>query len=524
MGLRRYFLCLCAALACGGDDSAASATDDPTSDTSGTATLTTTSPTTTSDSDTSTSADTSTTTSSSSDPDSSTSSDSSSSKGSSSESSSTGTPSVCGDGVPESDEECDDGDLEDDDGCDADCVLSSVVQIAGDFSDHTCVRTRSGAVRCWGRGAFGRLGYGATTNVGDDEVPATLGNVDIGGIAIDLAAGYEHTCAVLDGGAVRCWGRGVSGRLGYAATANIGDDETPSTAGDVDVGGVAIQVVTGSQHTCALLEAGTVRCWGRGVEGQLGYGAVASIGDDETPATAGDIDLGEGAVVMQIAAGAFHTCALLESGAVRCWGDNSVGQLGIESMDVIGDDEVPSVAPEVLVVGEQEDDAVVAIAAAYGNTCALLQSGTARCWGNAANGECGYGSTENIGDEPGETPAAAGNIALDGTVVEINAGPCARLDDGAVRCWGLGITGALGLGSTASIGDDELPNTVDPIALGGVAVHQHSDGLRACAVLDDSTLRCWGANQYGQLGLGTTDAVGDDPGETPDTVAVVQVF
>jgi alpha-tubulin suppressor-like RCC1 family protein len=108
--------------------------------------------------------------------------------------------------------------------------------------------------------------------------------------------------------------------------------------------------------------------------------------------------------------------------------------------------------------------------------------------------------------------------------VEINAGPCARLDTGDVRCWGLGDTGALGLGGTDEIGDDELPDAIDPIALGGAAVHQHSDGIHACAVLEGGWLRCWGLNNYGQLGLGDTEWIGDDPGETPDAFGPVEVF
>jgi cysteine-rich repeat protein len=437
-----------------------------------------------------------------------------------SSSSSTGAPAACGDDTVDPGELCDDGNDVDDDGCDADCVPSVVVQIAGDFSDHTCVRTRTGAVRCWGRGASGRLGYAATVNVGDDEAPAEFGSVDVGGPALDLVAGAEHTCAVLDDGAVRCWGQNANGQLGQGNVLDVGDDEVPSAVAPIELGAAAVEVVAGAAHTCALLDDGAVQCWGLATDGQLGYGNVVRIGDDETPASAGDVDVGGDAV--QIAAGASHTCALLDTGAVRCWGDNAFGQLGLAHTDTIGDDEIPSLQAAVVVLDVDEDDAVVAIAAAYGNTCVLLDSGNARCWGFSANGECGYGSTESVGDD--ETPASMGNLALAGTVVEINAGPCARLDTGDVRCWGLGDTGALGLGGTYEIGDDELPDTIDPIALGGAAVHQHSDGIHACAVLDTGWLYCWGLNDHGQLGLGDTEWIGDDPGETPDSVGPVEVF
>jgi hypothetical protein len=93
---------------------------------------------------------------------------------------------------------------------------------------------------------------------------------------------------------VRCWGRHIA--LGYANTEDIGDDETPASAGDVDVGGPVIEVAVGGDgggdHTCALLVGGRVRCWGYGNTGNLGYANSQSIGDDESPAAAGDIALG----------------------------------------------------------------------------------------------------------------------------------------------------------------------------------------------------------------------------------------
>ena len=102
------------------------------------------------------------------------------------------------------------------------------------------------------------------------------------------AAGFIHICALLDTGAVRCWGFGADGQLGYGNTNNIGDDEVPASAGDVDLGGTVVQIASGGFHTCALLDTGTARCWGRGADGQLGYGNIVWIGDDEVPASAGD--------------------------------------------------------------------------------------------------------------------------------------------------------------------------------------------------------------------------------------------
>jgi hypothetical protein len=168
-------------------------------------------------------------------------------------------------------------------------VGDTVTQIvAGE--DHTCALLDTGSVRCWGLGASGRLGYGNTNDIGDNETPASAGDVTVGGTAVQIDAGAFHTCVLLDTGAVRCWGLGGTGRLGYGNSTNIGDDETPASAGDVTVGGAVAQIVTGSQ-TCALLVAGSVRCWGSSSNGMLGYGNNAIIGDNETPASAGDVDI-----------------------------------------------------------------------------------------------------------------------------------------------------------------------------------------------------------------------------------------
>jgi Regulator of chromosome condensation (RCC1) repeat len=132
------------------------------------------------------------------------------------------------------------------------------------------------------------LGYGNEITIGDNETPASAGDIDVGGMAVSITAGQFHTCALLDTGAVRCWGSSFSdGALGYGNINTIGDNETPASAGDVPLGGVAVSITVGAGHTCALLDTSAVRCWGYG--GPLGYGNINTIGDNETPASAGDV-------------------------------------------------------------------------------------------------------------------------------------------------------------------------------------------------------------------------------------------
>jgi cysteine-rich repeat protein len=390
---------------------------------------------------------------------------------------------------------------------------ASVVRSIGAGMFHTCVAIESGAVRCWGTGHDGVLGYGNVNSIGDDETPATAGDVGVGGTVQQITASIFHTCALMTTGAVRCWGYGVNGRLGYGNTDSIGDDELPASVGDVDVGGSVRQVAAGGNHTCALLTTGAVRCWGNGA---LGYGNVSTIGDDEVPASAGDVNVG--GTVQQIAAGFGHACALLTTGSVRCWGRAERGQLGYANTTDVGDDETPASVGDVDVGG-----VVQQIAAGYEHTCALLSAGTVRCWGLGARGRLGYASTNNVGDD--ETPAAAGDVDVGGKVQQITAGfahTCALMTTGAVRCWGLGTSGQLGLSSTNDVGDDEIPATTADVDAGGALQQIESGAYHVCGIMKTGPLRCWGQGDSGALGYGNSDVIGDD--ETPASAGNVAIF
>jgi cysteine-rich repeat protein len=385
------------------------------------------------------------------------------------------------------------------------CREVDAMVVAGEY--HTCALLETGAVRCWGNSGNGQLGYGNTNNIGDNESPVTAGDVNVGGVVVQLAAGEYHTCALLETGAVRCWGVGTTGQLGYGNTNRIGDDETPAAAGDVNVGGVVVQLAAGGYHTCALLETGAVRCWGHGGNGRLGYGNTNNIGDNEAPATAGNVNVG--GVVAQLAAGGEHTCALLETGAVRCWGDGTSGQLGYGNTTNIGDNEAPATVGNVNVGG-----VVAQLAAGVEHTCALLETGAVRCWGWGFYGQLGYGNTNTIGDT--EAPATAGNVNVGGVVAQLAAGwarTCALLETGAVRCWGDGLNGQLGYGNTNTIGDTETPATAGNVNVGGVVVQLAAGGTHTCTLLGTGAVRCWGSGLYGRLGYGNTSNIGDN--ETP---------
>ena len=390
---------------------------------------------------------------------------------------------------------------------------------------HTCALLVNGTVRCWGLGLFGRLGYANQNSIGDDESPGSVGPVRLGAGRRAVVAGDAHTCAISGAGSVRCWGLGADGRLGYANTASIGDDETPAAVGPVDLGAgrTALAVTAGSAHSCAVLDDGSVRCWGSGASGELGYGNTASIGDDETPGSVGPVSLGAGRTAVAVTAGDKHTCALLDNGSVRCWGDGSNGRLGYGNTASIGDNEAPgSVGPVDLGAGRT----AVAIAAGGAQTCALLDNGSVRCWGLGVDGRLGYANTNNIGDD--EAPGSVGpvNLGAGRSAVSVTAGDahtCALLDDGSMRCWGSGAGGQLGYGNTTSIGDDEAPGSAGPVSLGAgrTAVAVTGGDKHTCAVLDDGSVRCWGDGSNGRLGYGNSTTIGDN--ETPASVGPVDL-
>ena len=400
-----------------------------------------------------------------------------------------------------------------------------VVEIATSTS-HNCARLSDGRARCWGAdigsGALGLArGLDLIYTIGDDETPASAGDVDVGGRVTQLSAGDFSTCALFDNGRVRCWGGGFG--LGYPNRMNIGDDEPPSAADFVDVGGPVQQIATAAHRSCAVLENGAVRCWGLGEYGALGYGNVETVGDDEAPASVGDVPVG--GPVAEIAMGFDHTCAVLRSGALRCWGNGRSGVLGYGNTDNIGDDETPAEAGDVDVGGP-----VRHVAASLYATCAVLVDGAVRCWGEWAPLQ--LDAPAWIGDD--ETPGSVPPIEVGGTVLSVSVGvrrACAVLDGGRARCWGDGPHVPLGYGNLQYIGDDEPPAAAGDLQLGGPVVQIGAESRHICALLQNGDVRCWGGvmyaevDQFGMLPLGIPfldEPIGDD--EFPDRFDPVQIL
>ncbi len=400
-------------------------------------------------------------------------------------------------------------------------------------AQHTCAVLASGAVRCWGLGSDGRLGYGNTRTIGDDELPESVAPVDlgVGRIATEIAASGAspgaHTCAILDNGSVRCWGDGGSGQLGYGNTGDVGDNESPGSVAPVNLGPgrTAVAIAAGGFHTCAILDNHTVRCWGQNNEGQLGYGNTNNVGDNESPGSVGPVNLGAGRTAIAITAGTSHTCAILDNHTVRCWGNGTFGRLGYGNTRNVGRTDTPaSVGP----VNLGEGRTALAITAGDAHTCAILDNRAVRCWGRQSGGALGYGNRLDVGDN--EVPGSVGpvNLGAGRTATAITAGEfhtCASLDNFTVRCWGLGASGRLGYGNQTAIGDNETPGSVGPVIIGSgrlvLAITAGREHTCVRVLANGPGIVCWGEGQSGRLGYGNNRTIGDN--ETPASVGFVPV-
>ena len=238
------------------------------------------------------------------------------------------------------------------------------VQAISSGGHHSCALTATGGVKCWGQNSYGQLGDGSPFihSVAMDVSGLTSG-------VTAVTTGYSHSCALTDAGGVKCWGHNSFGQLGNGTLT--------TTYSATDVIGLASGVSAisaGGWHTCALTTAGAVKCWGRNFYGGLGDGSTT------TRTTPVDV-VGLAGGVRAISSGQYHTCALTETGGVKCWGWNSNGQLGT------GDWPDSSVPVDVsgLISG------VVEVAAGDYHTCALTGAGGVKCWGSNQAGQLGDG-------------------------------------------------------------------------------------------------------------------------------------
>lgn len=348
--------------------------------------------------------------------------------------------------------------------------------------EHSCAVTTAGAMKCWGYNLLGQLGIGANSQ----NVPFPADVQTLGSGVATIATGYNHTCAVTDQGAVKCWGSGSSGRLGNGSTAS-----SPTPVDVLTLGQGAVAVTAGDYHTCALTDRGAVKCWGWNQYGQLG--SATNAGTDDANTSPLDVQtLGSG--VVAIAASLSFTCALTNGGAVKCWGINDSGQLGNTAN--LGTDNANSVPLTVQGLAS----GATAIAVGESHACALLDSGMVKCWGLNNWGQ--IGSATNAGTL---TPNPVPLDVWTSNITRIAAGldhTCVVNDQGAPFCWGRNNLGQLGVAANAGTENPTWQPVMiwNPVATLVAAAGVNAGHAHTCVHTTTGALRCWGSNSSGQLG------------------------
>jgi alpha-tubulin suppressor-like RCC1 family protein len=364
---------------------------------------------------------------------------------------------------------------------------------------HSCARMSNGTARCWGNNASGQLGDGTTTNRSLPViVKNSAGTGPLTGVS-DIEVGLLHTCARIgSGGSMKCWGNNSSGQLGDGTTTNrllpvnvVHPDGTDLLQG-------VTQMSLSGVYSCAREADATVLCWGGNGSGNLGDGTTINrLLPVAVKNAAGTASL-QG--VTQISARGPHTCARLKYATALCWGNNVDGMLGDATTT---NRRLPVTVMNA--AGTAALTGVAQISAGTNHTCTRMGDGTARCWGNNARGQLGDNTvTRRL--LPVTVMNAPGTAALTG-VAQISAGTnytCTRMGDGTARCWGLNSGGQLGDGTTTERHRPvAVRNPAGTAALTGTSAISARD-THTCARLTNATAVCWGNNNSGKLGDGTT--------------------
>jgi E3 ubiquitin-protein ligase HERC3 len=311
---------------------------------------------------------------------------------------------------------------------------------------------------------------------------------------LEVHAGGAHACTLDAAGSVRCWGAGARGQLGLGDSENRAEPDG-AEAGVVDLGGPAVALATGGSHTCAILSrpgrvpGRAVKCWGDNGAGQLGLGDREPRGDGpfEMGLHLPEVELGSDWGPVALALGSRHSCALFAHGGVKCWGENGLAQLGLSDTSSRGggSEDMGKNLPFIDFGG----DSPAAIAAGANLTCAAFASGVAKCWGQSL-----AATLDPLADV---TPLGnALPVAISDGPFELSAGnrhACALTADGNVLCWGSFNAG--------QIGSLNAKGTLHLVDLGPRGASSISAGAEHTCAMVDGRLKCWGLNVFGELGV-----------------------
>jgi alpha-tubulin suppressor-like RCC1 family protein len=375
---------------------------------------------------------------------------------------------------------------------------------------HTCAVTGASQAWCWGGydGYAQQLGNGTLLST---HVPSAVA----GGMSFrTVTSGSGHSCALTTNGAAYCWGSNWGGALGIgrsppASGCSPDDPACLTTVPARVVGDFQFSVIAADEHTCALTPAGAAYCWGLNVFGQLGVGSndgpeyCLTYMTEGNGCSMGPAPVAGGLTFTAIDAGNSHSCALGAGGTAFCWGWDHSGVLG-DGFALLQDRASPT-----RVAG---GNVFVAISTGGLHNCALTADGSAYCWGLNDDGQLGVGTatgpqicTHPLNPDRGTTNCSTTPVPVAGDLrfSAIGAGSshtCGLTTDGAAYCWGDNWYGELGI-DNATVQKSPVPVQVG----GGLTFTSLSVGdWHNCGITLDHVMYCWGSNNQGQLGNGTT--------------------
>jgi len=348
---------------------------------------------------------------------------------------------------------------------------------AGPTGNHTCLVKANGTVACWGNNANGQIGDSTNNNIRTTPTQVLqLTN------AIAVAAGASHTCALTSAGVVKCWGSNAEGQLG--AGPGISAAGIPV---DVPNLSAVTGITAGAAHTCARLSNGTVQCWGRNTNRQLGVNSTAAA--EFSPAPVANL-----ADAITVSAGGAHTCALRVGGAVVCWGANNQAQLGID-----GNPDQPN---PVAITAPLDGNAVFTAISSGGEfTCGRRANGGVFCWGDNDFGQFGNRTISSQRSRPEQVLLRVGGVEPSlGLMVSTGFRHACAIVPGSegLQCWGANASGQAGVGISAF---QNFTSSLDTEPLEVATGNAHT-----CVLASRDVVKCFGDNAFGQIGNGASGA------------------
>ncbi|MFO0674997.1 MAG: hypothetical protein U0169_00545 [Polyangiaceae bacterium] len=292
-----------------------------------------------------------------------------------------------------------------------------------------------------------------------------------------ISAGDNSACFVTTTGGAKCWGWNAGGKLGNGNYSSQGE---PNDVVGLTSGVVAIG--EGYYSGCAVLATGAVKCWGSNADGELGNASLPT-GNATGAGSATPVDVDNLTNAVSVSVGLDHACALTSMGGVKCWGHGLSGELG----------NAGSTQSNVPVGVQGLSTGVAMVRVGWRYSCALTTGGGVKCWGTNAENQLGNPQFPNGSKVPVDVAGLTSGVVAIETASRV---ACAVLATGGVKCWGDGDGGWLGTGN-----DTDAASPVDVVGLAGSAVGVTVGGGYGCALLTGGSVQCWGKNNYGAFGI-----------------------